>query len=48
MLFYTCHQSSDNSSFQKVGTYIKTNYIDLLYAIFKPVNKLEIPENSSL
>lgn len=36
------------ADFKKLVPYIKTNYIDLLHVIFKSVNKLEIPENSSL
>lgn len=36
------------AAFKKLVLYIKTNYIGLLYVIFKPVEKLQMPENSSL
>lgn len=41
-------RAQTTAAFKKLVPYIKINYIDLLYAIFKLVNKLEIPENSSL
>lgn len=47
---YFIHAITDQTTaaFKKLVPYIKTNYIGLLYVIFKPVDKLQIPENSSL
>lgn len=46
--FILAIRAQTTAAFKKLVPYIKINYIDLLYAIFKLVNKLEIPENSSL
>lgn len=47
---YFIHAIRDQTTvaFKKLVSYIKTNYKGLLYVIFKPVAKLQNPENSSL